>query len=208
MNKAKKKKLNVYSIIGLMLIVSALAFAFYNMWDEVRVKKTIENGITKVKNEQDFSELYKGNNKEEVEIPDYKLNPNMDMPIKVIDGLEYIGVLNIPNFDLELPIIKDWSYEKLKTSPCRFAGSPYKNNFIIIAHNYNSHFGMIKKLEIGDNISFSDMDGNIFNYQVSSKEIIDADDVEGMLEGDWDLTLFTCALNRVTRVTIRCKLLK
>ena len=32
----------------------------------------------------------------EVEIPDYVLNPNMSMPVKRIDGQNYIGILEIP----------------------------------------------------------------------------------------------------------------
>ncbi len=33
-------------------------------------------------------------------------------------------------------------------------------------------------------------------------------DVEEMITGDWDLTLFTCTLGGQTRVTVRCQLIE
>jgi sortase A len=35
----------------------------------------------------------------------------------------YIGVIQIPSLNLELPVNSEWSYPKLKHSPCRYAGS-------------------------------------------------------------------------------------
>ena len=31
-----------------------------------------------------------------------------------VDGYDCIGILSIPVFDLELPVLADWSYSKLK----------------------------------------------------------------------------------------------
>ena len=140
---------------------------------------------------------------EEVEIPDYLLNPDMEMPVENIDGIDYIGVLRIPTLELELPIISEWSYQKLKIAPCRYSGSAYQDDLIIAAHNYNSHFGNLKNLREGDTATFTDMDGNVFTYEMVELEILQPTDIEGMESGEWDLTLFTCTIGGSSRVTAR-----
>jgi sortase A len=139
-----------------------------------------------------------------VEIPDYILNPKMKMPRKNIDGIDYIGYIQIPKLDLELPIIAETSDALLKMAPCRYEGSVYQDNMIIGGHNYRQHFGYIDELSYGDMIHFIDMDGNTFSYEVIDLETIDAADISGMSAGDWDLTLFTCNMSRSARITIRC----
>ena len=145
-----------------------------------------------------------GESLEEAYIPDYILNPEMDMPEEDVDGQKYIGVLRIPDLSLELPVISNWSYPNLKNAPCRYAGSAYMNNMVIAAHNYNSHFGHLKDLSPGDEVTFTDVDGNVFQYEVSALEILSPFAVEEMTSGDWDLTLFTCTVGGQSRVTVRC----
>ena len=148
--------------------------------------------------------LPSGESLEEAYIPDYILNPEMDMPEENVDGQKYIGVLRIPDLSLELPVISNWSYPNLKNAPCRYAGSAYMNNMVIAAHNYNSHFGHLKDLSPGDEVTFTDVDGNVFQYEVSAIEILSPLAVEEMTNGDWDLTLFTCTVSGQSRVTVRC----
>ena len=79
--------------------------------------------------------------------PDYVLNPDMEMPEIQLSGLDNascIGTLKIPALHLELPVLSEWSYPLLRKAPCRYAGSAYKGNLVIAAHNYSSHFGQIK----------------------------------------------------------------
>ena len=73
-----------------------------------------------------------------------------------------------------------------------------------MAHNYNSHFGRISKLNIGDTVYFTDMDGQIVEYQVMGKDILPPDAVEEMTAGNFDLTLFTCTYGGGSRITVYC----
>ena len=132
----------------------------------------------------------------------------MEMPVEEINKNLYIGILEIPSLGLKLPVINEWSYPNLKISPCRYEGSVYQNNLIISAHNYQCHFGNIKTLLSGDEVKFTDLDGNIFEYIVAEMQIIDPADIEGMKSGLWDLTLFTCTYGGQDRVTIRCELIE
>lgn len=138
--------------------------------------------------------------------PAYRLNPGMEMPTEIIDGHAYVGVLEIPNLALSLPVMSEWSYPSLKVSPCRYHGSAYSGDLIICAHNYDRHFGRLNQLSAGDAVYFTDMDGNRFIYEVQSTEHLTKRQTEEMLSGEWDLTLFTCVTGGQKRVTVRCTL--
>ena len=127
------------------------------------------------------------------------------MPVLSVDGLDCIGTLEIPDLELTLPILNDWSYELLKSAPCRYSGSIQDNNLVIAGHNYRTHFQKIKWMKAGQQVTFSDLNGNEYRYEVISVDEIDGDDVDGMLAGDWDLTLFTCTTSRVARAAVRCR---
>ena len=200
-------------LTGLLLVAAALFLAAYNLYDEARAKRSateimasLEADIPGVLSPEPFEITEETNTAallEEVEIPDYLLNPDMEMPVEKIDGIDYIGVLRIPTLELELPIISEWSYQKLKIAPCRYSGSAYQDDLIIAAHNYNSHFGNLKNLREGDTATFTDMDGNVFTYEMVELEILQPTDIEGMESGEWDLTLFTCTIGGSSRVTAR-----
>ncbi|MGN0972066.1 MAG: sortase, partial [Aristaeellaceae bacterium] len=66
--------------------------------------------------------------------PLYVQNPDITMPEKRIDGQAYIGMMSIPKLGLELPVISEWSYPKLKLAPCRYTGSVYRDDMIICGH--------------------------------------------------------------------------
>ena len=84
-------------------------------------------------------------------------------------------------------------------------GSAYTDDLIIAAHNYTRHFGNLKNLEPGDRIIFTDVDGNVFSYEVILRETLMPTAIEEMESGDWDLTLFTCTIGGAYRVTVRCQ---
>lgn len=127
-----------------------------------------------------------------------------EMPVRDIDGTDYIGYLEIPSLELTLPIQSQWSYAGLRVAPGRFTGNVYSKDLVLCTHNYPQHFGRIGSLNIGDSVNFTDMDGNVHSYRVAALETMAPEDVDGMLSGDWDLTLFTCTLGGKSRVTVRC----
>ena len=140
----------------------------------------------------------------EEETPEHLLNPEMEMPVEEIEGNGYIGLLEIPALELSLPVMSQWSYPNLKLAPCRYSGSAYTGNFTIAGHNYSTHFGPIGGLNAGDSITFTDMQGNRFAYEVQVVETLEATAVEDMVSEEWDLTLFTCDVSGESRITVRC----
>ncbi len=79
---------------------------------------------------------------------------------------------------LELPIMSGWDDRRLQISPCRFTGTLKGEDLVIMAHNYNSHFGRLSQLSEGSPIQFMDMDGNLWDYSVAAMDILPAEAVE------------------------------
>lgn len=121
-----------------------------------------------------------------------------------IDGHNYIGSVSIPALELELPVMADWSYRKLKIAPCRFSGTVKEENLVLMAHNYVKHFGPIRRLRPGDEVIFVDVDNHATVYQVVATDVVASTAVEEVTSGAFDLTLFTCTYGGRTRVVVYC----
>lgn len=187
---------------GAFLLAAALALTAFNLWDGRRAGEAAQAVLAEMPERTPRPSPEQG---EALEIPDYVLNPDMEMPTVEIDGYEYIGVLSIPALGLELPVMSGWSYPALRVAPCRYLGSAYSGGFVIMAHNYARHFGAIGTLAPGEGVSFTDTDGNVFKYAVAETQILQPAAVDKMSSGGWDLTLFTCTPVGHTRVTVRCE---
>ena len=62
-----------------------------------------------------------------------------------------------------------------------------------------------KSFLVSDHIlTFTDVDGNRFAYEVAELQVLPPSALEDMLSQDWDLSLFTCTLGGQTRLTVRC----
>lgn len=199
----RTKKGNFLILGGLLLLAAALCLTAYNIWDEHRAAQSASAAQSRL--EAEIKLVKEDSQLDGIEIPDYILNPFMDMPTVEIDGQAYIGVLAIPVLGLELPVISEWSYPHLKIAPCRFEGSAYLDNLIIAGHNYRSHFGGLKNLGPGDEVTFTDAEGNVFRYTAAELETLGGSDLEGLESGEWDLTLFTCTYGGKSRITVRCQ---
>lgn len=200
----KRKAGKLLMTIGLLLIAAAFLLMVYNIWGSKKAENMSEEILNQIKDGQDENV----SSDDADEKPLYEIYPDMEMPVLTIDGVDYIGILTVPSLGLELPVAGNWSYPNLRRSPCRYKGSAYSNDMIIAGHNYSRHFGGLKNLAIGEEISFRDVDGHIFQYQVDDIETIPGTAVEDMDAGEWDMTLFTCTYGGKSRVTIRCRKLE
>ena len=203
------KRGKLCTALGLLLLLAALGLTAYNLWLDARASMSVDVVLERLtptlsSRQSELPALSSGEALEEAFVPDYVLNPEMAMPEETIDGRNYIGVLDIPALGLSFPIISEWSYDALQIAPCRYSGSAYLDNLVIAGHNYRSHFASLSQLQPGDTVTFTDMDGNVFSYEVSSLETLSPYAVSDMTSGDWDLTLFTCTVGGQSRLAIRC----
>ncbi len=188
----KRKVGRILIIIGIVLVVGALALFGYNRWDDWRAGNAVAEAQDK---------LYAA------ELEGLAVEPDIptEMATINIDGWDYIGTLSIPRFGLELPIMSEWSYEGMAIAPGRYSGSVWTHDLVICGHNYTRHFEPLLNAEVGDTVIFTDVLDNVFNYEVSETEILQPTAIEDMIYGDdWDLTLFTCTFGGQTRMTVRC----
>lgn len=214
-NKTKtSKRISSFLIFtGLLMIVAALILVCYNIWDDQRAtvsaRTVLKELLVYMPEQNDDGTQDDTDDKNNLpdsseDYPAYVLHPEIEMPTVKIDGRDYIGALRIPSLDLKLPIISEWSYPALKIAPCRYKGSAYSSDLIIAAHNYNSHFGRIKYLKVGDKVTVTDIDGNVFHYVVCEVQVLSPTAIEEMETSGYPLTLFTCTIGGQSRVTVRC----
>ena len=208
--KKKNRIGNILKGAGLILVTAAVLLLVYNLWDGHRARESEEAILADYLQEnKKASESPDASDKEDKQnIPDYLLNPDMDMPeytLKSLGDVACIGILEISALDLELPVISSWSYSSLRLAPCRYSGSAYKGDLVIAAHNYQSHFGGLRTLPEGSEVFFTDAVGNRFSYYVAVTEALTPWSVDDMTSGEWPLTLFTCTLDSQNRVTVRCE---
>ena len=198
-----KSKAKIFTWIGKVCLLSALLLHLYNIYDNMNQdqnqKQILEQYIQETNHQQDTSFI---------QIPDYQLNPEMEMPEVSLPGLEEagcIGILEIPTINIKLTVLSTWSYSLLKKAPCRYTGSIYLDIMVIAAHNSDAHFKKISNLQEGDIVTFTDAVGNVFTYTVAGIELLQPDEVDNMTNGQWPLTLFTCTYGGASRVTVRCE---
>ena len=149
-----------------------------------------------------------GSPQQAASVPDYIAAPLWDMPVVTLDGVDYIGQLTIPSKKLDLPVAAEWNYETLNIAPCRYYGSAYTNDLVISAHNYTRHFSVLRHMREGAEVLLTDMQGNIFRYEVACLETVRPDAVEDMIDSGFDLSLFTCSSDGTMRVCVRCTLIE
>lgn len=132
------------------------------------------------------------------------LESAQEMTVTQINDSGYVGYITIPVLELELPIRSELDTEGLKLAPCRMTGSYKSNDLVIAGHDYTQHFGKLSLLKTDDFVQFTDMDGIDTVYTVTEIEILGEYQVEEMVSGEWDLTLFTCTYSGKERLTVRC----
>lgn len=192
------KKGSVLISAGLILIAAAIVFACCNLLEQQHAQNAANTTL-----EQLIPQISAANGSNST--ANYKQTPSIDMPKIKIDGYDYIGILTIPRQKLSLPVASGWSNSAAKVALCRYDGSAYLDNLIIAGHNYSGFFSDLKSLNIGDEVTFTDADGNIFNYKVADMEILADEDVDKMTSGGWPLTLFTCTVGGQSRIAVRCE---
>lgn len=204
----------VCMLLGVLLIVSAISLAVYNRCEEQNAADAADSVMPLLVQaieekagsglNRPISEPPKTDGESSPENPAPEETDHDRMTVVEINGYGYIGYLSIPALELELPVMSEWDYNRLKKSPCLYYGSVKTDNMVIAAHNYTRQFGKLSKLKIGDTVRFTDMDGKVYDYAVGDLEILRPTATEEMITSDWELSLYTCTYGGTNRVTVRC----
>lgn len=190
--------------VGAVLILSALLLFFHNRQEDAQAGQEAESLLESVEAVIDENIVRLPT---VIKQPDEAQNPeplDPQMPVVMLDGYEYVGYVEIPALELKLPVMSEWDYTRLKIAPCRQFGSSRTDDLVIAAHNYESHFGHLKDLSIGDTVTFTDMEGIVSTYAIEKIETLDPNAVDAVQNSGYDIVLYTCTKGGQTRVTVFC----
>ena len=190
MNKGK-----AFIGIGVLLILVSLVITGFNKYEDLNAGKQAQEVLDVFKNEVVTQNHV---------VDNLITNEVKEMKTININGDEFIGTIKIPSINLELPVMSEYTYSKLKKAPCRYYGNLFTNDLIICAHAYETFFANLINLKQNDLIIFTDVDGNNYVYEVLEIEVLKSTDVDKMINSDFDLTLYTCTYDNTGRVTVRC----
>ena len=191
----KKRVWTVVTVLGILFLAGAAGLTLWNFNTDQAAAEESRSLLT---------ELAEA-------IPEVEAQPvfpmENGMPVVEVEGQNYMGAINFPDLDRELPVLASYELEKLKTAPAVYHGTPQTGDLVICAHNYRSHFGPLQRLPIGAQVLLKAVDGNLYEYQVAATEVVSPFAVADVTSGEWDLTLFTFTLSGRTRYVVRCDLI-
>lgn len=177
--------------LGAVLILAALLLFLYNRSEDRRAGQEAESLLEDVR-----STMAANADPEPQEEPAEEIT------------YDYAGVIAIPDLSLELPVIDQWSYARLKVAPCRQSGAAADGDLVIAAHNYKSHFGYLDRLQPGASVIFTDMEGTVYRYaveEIRQLEPEDVEDVSSVFSSEYPLVLYTCTPGGKARVAVFCR---
>ncbi len=113
---------------------------------------------------------------------------NPALPAISVNGEDFVGLLEVEQYRLKLPVFAIWDTVSAKR-PAVYFGNPYDSSFII-GVNYENQFSFADQMELGGSILFTDLYGRVFSYQLDAVKHSNQVDF-AVLESDTDdLTIF------------------
>lgn len=197
-----RKSGTILIILGTVLILSALSLALWNRSEDQMAGSQSADVLHQLREHISIVAL--------PAVPEISSETTptatrpSEMEVVTMGAYEYIGYLSIPSLELELPVMAQWDYTRLRIAPCRESGSTVTDDLVIAAHNYDSHFGRLHQLQPGDSVTFTEVDGFLNTYCVETCQIMQSEQVEEVLLSGYDLVLYTCTKGGATRVVLYC----
>ncbi|MCL2355058.1 MAG: sortase [Oscillospiraceae bacterium] len=129
-----------------------------------------------------------------------------------IEGHRVIGIIRIPEINLEYPILEETNDETLELSVSRFWGPDLNGigNVVLAGHNNldGTMLGRASRLEIGNVIEITDRFRVTAQYEIFEIYVVYPDDISVLPpreEGRREVTLLTCINGRRNRLILRAK---
>lgn len=194
-------------IMGAALVLAALSLYVKNVHEANEAERLAANVVAELMMEIPRPEAMAPGipGTVEADLPPEEAEADGEMAELEVDGYSYIGYLSIPSLNLELPVMSDWDYARLRVAPCLYTGSVQTDDLVIAAHNYARHFGMLTRLTSGDEVLFTGTDGMTVRYETVEVVTMEPTAIEEMTAGEYALTLFTCTYGGKSRVAVRCE---
>ena len=208
MTKRQKRGATLLAV-GVLLVLIGLGIHYFHEQEDLNAGKTATLLLNYLEQKTLSVDPEPGTQAEKEALKQKLTPPDNDpkLPVKTYMGYALIGSISIPSVGIDLPIMKDWSYDMLKIAPCRYQGSISGGNLIVMGHNYKRHFTPLHSVKVGAEVVFENTDGTFFRYRVAEIEFLHRTEGED-LPSDYPLTLFTCTASGLDRIIVRCELVK
>lgn len=130
---------------------------------------------------------------------------NQAMPALSLEGTDFIGILEIPQYGSALPVSGEWGRSYLY--PCRLSGSVYDGSIQIGGTSQQGQFDFYRQLSVGDRVFFTDVAGNRYAYTVTHLRYETHADQEALQRRAGDLTLFIKNIYAFEYILVFCEAL-
>jgi sortase (surface protein transpeptidase) len=189
----KKRKIPILLILGIVLILSSLTMV-------IVLQLQAQQGVAKsqkvmAKMEELLPERSRGTP---------GLYSNTQMPVLNIEGTDYVSMLQVPGFDVALPVADHWNPDRLAEGPARFCGSAYDHTLVIGGTDYEKQLAFCGRIENGAVITLTDMTGAEFFYTVAKVERSTKAEQGWLADPEYDMTLFCRATYSMEYIAVRC----
>ena len=145
---------------------------------------------------------------------DLSENKEENKPIGNIEvkGYKVEGIIKISKINIEYPILEKTTDEAMQYSVTHFWGDSVNaiGNYTIAGHNNidGTMFGNTDRLEEGDIIELTGLDGKKVQYKIFKQYIIDPEDVscvKSVKAGTREVTLITCQNGHKNRLVTKAR---
>lgn len=177
-NEKRKTFSNLCIIIGAVLILAVAAYTLYAVLS---------------------AKGFESDNKKIVALAEELMPPSADahieergnsnMPVMEIEGVNVIGIIDIPTYDTKLPVNASWGTKSAKSMPCRYDGSLYDRDLIIGTVDTEGQFDFASELAVNSLLYFTDMGSDRFSYSISSIKHSDKLNIDVWKEKNADLVV-------------------
>ena len=110
------------------------------------------------------------------------------MSVLSVDGLDFVGIVELPRYESTLPICADWG--KTSKYPCRFSGSVYDGTMQIGATTQKGQYDFYRELSVGDTVIYTDVEGNRYTFTITTLRYEKHADQAALQYEEAPLTLF------------------
>ena len=199
-------------LLCITVIIVFLTLGLYIKYYDLKQKKTesILEQARKIEKSEDKKILSTNQEKNtEPEKSVKKKTATLQIP-KDYEGWQVIGRLDIPKIKLTTYILNETTKDTLNKSVTKFCGPEINKvgNFCITGHNYRKQnmFSNLRKLEVGDEFSITDMYERSISYKIYSITQVDPSNVQCLEQetgGEREVTLITCTIGALKRLIIK-----